>query len=197
MMNLPNTLTMARLALAPVLGWLVASGEGVLAAALFAVVAVTDALDGWFARRRGQVTALGQLLDPLADKALVNATFVAAASTGVLPWWLALLVLARDGLILAGAALTRTFRLGHSLLPLAIGKVSTAVQMTAMTVLLALGASGRAEPGIMRPLIAAVAVVTVASGASYAYAWLRHVFERRAGARRDFTPSRSGREETS
>ena len=108
MMNLPNTLTMARLVLAPVLGWLVASGEGVLAAALFAVVAVTDALDGWLARRLGQVSALGQLLDPLADKALVNATFLAGASTGVLPWWLALLVLARRA-HLAGAAL-RTFR---------------------------------------------------------------------------------------
>src|SRR5690606_17954851 len=120
-MNLPNLLCILRLITAPLVAVLIGQGETVWAAALFAASAITDAVVGFLARRWKQVTALGQMLDPLADKALINLSFLAAAASGYLPWWLALLVLARDALILAGAVLSRILGLGHDLLPLAIG----------------------------------------------------------------------------
>lgn len=170
----PNLLTLLRLLLTPGLAWLVATGRLEPAAWLFAVVAVTDALDGWLARRLGQVSALGEKLDPLADKALVNACGLAAASLGLLPWWLAWLVLGRDGIILAGAALTHRLRLGHSLLPRRIGKLSTALQM--LLIALLLGAHGLAvslPPLLPAVLVPVVAAVTAGSGLVYAFAWLR------------------------
>lgn len=181
-MTLPNILCVLRLIAAPVVAALIYQGEAVLAAALFAASAVTDAVDGYLARRWRQISLLGQMLDPLADKALINLSYIAAAAAGQLPWWLALLVLARDIIILAGAILSRALDLGHDLLPLAIGKISTALQMILMVVTLGSGILGVATFAIPSALIVAVTVVTVASGILYAGSWLIHLASRRQPA---------------
>lgn len=177
-MNLPNLLCVLRLLLAPIVAILILHGETGWAAVLFAACAVTDAVDGFLARRWRQITPLGQMLDPLADKALINLCFLAAASSLYLPWWLALLVLGRDTFILTGAVLSRTFGLGHDLLPLAIGKITTFLQMGLM--LAALLARADTMPAFSVPgsLVTAVSIATIASGALYGASWLLHLARR-------------------
>lgn len=178
-MNLPNLLCVLRLITAPVVALLILRGETVWAAGLFAGSAVTDAIDGYLARRWKQITLMGQMLDPLADKALINLSFLTAAASGYLPWWLALLVLARDIFILAGAVFSRIFGLGHDLLPLAIGKISTFLQMGLMlTVLIAVAETPPAFP-VPSALVLSVTIATVASGLLYAASWLVHLATRR------------------
>lgn len=178
-MNVPNALCVLRLLLAPLVALLMLRGNISMAAGIFVLCAVTDAVDGWLARRWNQITPLGQMLDPLADKALINSAYLASAAAGYLPWWLAALVLGRDLLILAGAALSRSFGLGHDLLPIAIGKVSTALQMILIVVLLGSAVLGVEDFAIPSALIVAVTVATVASGLLYAASWLVHLLSRR------------------
>jgi len=181
-MNLPNLLCILRLITAPLVAVLIGQGETVWAAALFAASAITDAVDGFLARRWKQVTALGQMLDPLADKALINLSFLAAAASGYLPWWLALLVLARDALILAGAVLSRILGLGHDLLPLAIGKISTFLQMGLMLSTLIAVAETPPAFAVPEALMLAVTIATIASGALYGASWLMHLLTRQQPA---------------
>lgn len=178
-MNLPNLLCVLRLLLAPIAAVLILRDETAWAAGLFATCAITDAVDGYLARRWKQITLLGQMLDPLADKALINLSFLAAAAGGYLPWWLALLVLGRDILILAGAVSSRIFGLGHDLLPLAIGKISTFLQMGLMLAILI--AAAETPPAFVVPnsLVMAVTITTVASGLLYAVSWLMHLMRHR------------------
>ena len=97
--NLPNLLTFARIAMIPVLLWLVAIGTpraSFWAALVYGATAVTDFLDGWLARRRGLVSVLGKFLDPLADKLLVMALLVFLVHLGHVPAWAVILLLARE-----------------------------------------------------------------------------------------------------
>ena len=105
-MNLPNSLTVARIFLVPllvsvlltkfegrlVLGWPVE----IVAAALFGIASLTDWLDGYLARRRGQVTWLGQVLDPLADKLLISATLISIVQLGLAPAWMVAVIIGRE-----------------------------------------------------------------------------------------------------
>ncbi|HUP19834.1 MAG TPA: CDP-diacylglycerol--glycerol-3-phosphate 3-phosphatidyltransferase [Gemmatimonadota bacterium] len=102
--NAPNTVTVARIAVTPLLAWLILQDglfERWAAFFLFVAAAVSDVIDGNLARGRGQITRFGQLLDPIADKLLVLTTFVPLYWIGLLPLWLVLLVLGREALITA------------------------------------------------------------------------------------------------
>ncbi len=97
--NLPNLLTLGRIAVIPVVCWLLASGDRVacvVATVLFGAAAFTDWLDGYIARRRGLVSMTGKFLDPLADKLLVMAVFCTLLAVGSLPVWFVVLSLARE-----------------------------------------------------------------------------------------------------
>src|SRR6266511_735815 len=98
----PNAISLARLLLMPVCAWLLASAHYGSGLVLTAVVGATDWVDGWLARRLGTVSRLGQLLDPLADRLLIASVAVALLARGVLPWPAALLLVARDVVLLAG-----------------------------------------------------------------------------------------------
>src|SRR5215510_1494733 len=105
-MNLPNTLTLVRIFLVPLLVVVlltqVAGREifGVpkelLGAAIFGVASITDWLDGYLARRRRQVTWLGQVLDPIADKLLTSAAFISLVQLGLAPAWMVALIIGRE-----------------------------------------------------------------------------------------------------
>ncbi len=128
-------------------------------------------MDGWLARRRGP-SALGTLLDPVADKALLVSLYVSLAAARVLPDWLAILVVFRD-LVIVGGVLALAF-LGHTVAirPLLVSKLNTAVQiLLVMAALLQAGfASGRADISAVLPVLAwAVAATTVVSGAAYVW----------------------------
>ena len=100
--TVPNAVTLARLLLMPVCAYLLASGQYGWGIVLTAVVGSTDWVDGWLARRTGQVSRLGQLLDPLADRLLIASVAIALVIRGVVPWPAAVLLVARDLFLLAG-----------------------------------------------------------------------------------------------
>ncbi len=108
-MNLPNYITLTRIFAVPVLIWVLSSSwfEGphgereLLASAIFIAASITDGIDGYLARRRGQITAMGMLLDPLADKLLIAAAFVTLVQFNprIVPAWIAVVVIGREFLV--------------------------------------------------------------------------------------------------
>jgi CDP-diacylglycerol--glycerol-3-phosphate 3-phosphatidyltransferase len=99
MLNLPNSLTIFRIFLVPVLVVVLLTkfeGKEILGVVIFLVAATTDALDGFVARRRGQVTALGTLLDPVADKLLVSAALISLVEEGLAPAWMVVIIVGRE-----------------------------------------------------------------------------------------------------
>jgi cardiolipin synthase len=127
--NLPNLFTLLRLLLTPLVAWAILVHRPVLAMGLFALAAFTDYLDGAAARGLRSATPAGAVLDPIADKFLLNGVFLALAVAGMLPWWLVAVVLGRDLYILVGAGailLTTSIR---RFPPSIWGKVSTCVQI--------------------------------------------------------------------
>lgn len=168
--HLPNTLTAARILLTPPIGWLLAVGEPRRALPLLAAAALTDAADGWLARRLDARSALGAFLDPLADKLLAATVYLGLAASGRLPVWLAALVLGRDLLILAFAAwaLRRT-RL-RAFPPSLWGKLSTLLQFSlGIAALLDSVQPAAWSASAVQALIPAVALATTWSGAHYAW----------------------------
>jgi cardiolipin synthase len=103
--TLPNLLSFVRIAAIPLFCWLTARPDTRLGGiALFAVVAATDWVDGYLARRTGQVSELGRILDPVADRLAIAAALITFAVVGILPFWAALLILLRDVVVLLGGA---------------------------------------------------------------------------------------------
>ena len=108
-MNLPNSITLTRICSIPLLIWILSTqrfsgvdGEKeLLASALFIAASITDGIDGYLARKRGQITTMGMLLDPLADKLLIAAAFVALVqyNPSLVPAWVAVVVIGRDFLV--------------------------------------------------------------------------------------------------
>lgn len=103
--TVPNVLTVARILLTPLFVVLFLDRQYLAALSMFFLAGVTDALDGFLARVLDQRSKLGEMLDPLADKVLLDSAFVCLAAGGWLPGWLAVLVVSRDAVILGGLAL--------------------------------------------------------------------------------------------
>ena len=147
--QVPNLLTIARIAIAPYLFVLMWRHDyrGLLWP--FALVGVTDVLDGFIARRLHAASRLGAILDPIADKLLLSGTFLVLALTGAIEDWIAWVVLGRDVLILAGAGALTLARPGTQFPPSPWGKLSTFVQV--LFVMFAMGAlSGiHVEPAVI------------------------------------------------
>ncbi|WP_170294795.1 CDP-alcohol phosphatidyltransferase family protein [Roseospira navarrensis] len=172
---IPNALTLARLVLVGPILWCLAEGWFPAAVALFAVAGLTDALDGYLARRLDARSALGAALDPMADKALLSGAYVALAWLGALPVWLAGLVVGRDLAILIAAGLVRLRWGAFSPRPSMLSKVNTAAQLVlAAVAMIHQALVPESEPVMLAALIGLVAVTTVASGLGYAWtAWHR------------------------
>jgi CDP-diacylglycerol--glycerol-3-phosphate 3-phosphatidyltransferase len=165
-MNLPNFLTLVRMALVPVFIVLFYQGFGIAAAVVFIIAAATDALDGHIARSRNMITNFGKLMDPLADKVLTASALICLVDVGVVAAWMVVVILAREFAItgLRGVAASE----GVVIPAGASGKLKTVFQMVAVIVLL-LGDwpfSLFGFPGGQALLWAAVAL-TVYSGAEY------------------------------
>jgi CDP-diacylglycerol--glycerol-3-phosphate 3-phosphatidyltransferase len=166
--NIANALTALRLLLVPVFGWLLFAEGGestawrVAAAVAFFVAGATDLLDGDIARRRGLVTDLGKIADPIADKALTGTALVGLSLLGELPWWVTAVVLVRE----IGITVLRFVIIRHGVLPAGRGgKAKTAVQGLAILLYL-LPLSGTAH--LVAVVVMAFAVLlTVATGADY------------------------------
>jgi cardiolipin synthase len=181
--TVPNAVTLVRLLMMPVCAYLLATGRYGWGLVLTAVVGSTDWVDGWLARRTGQVSRVGQLLDPLADRLLIASVAVALVVRGVLPWPAAVLLLARDLLLLAGWPLLKRRGIEPPEVVF-IGKAATLVLLIALPVL-TLGATGLAVAGVAHLLGLALLWVGVAMYYLAGAVYVRMVLERlghRAGA---------------
>ena len=98
-MSIPNIITLGRILLVPVIVWAIASSQMEIAFAIFVIAGVSDAVDGFLAKRFNMASELGALLDPLADKALLVSIYVALGIWGAMPRWIVILVVSRDIMI--------------------------------------------------------------------------------------------------
>ena len=181
-MNLPNALTLARIFLVPLLVVvLVTKFEGrlifgirmeLVGAAIFGLASLTDWLDGYLARRRKQVTTLGQMLDPLADKLLITAALLSLVQMDIAPAWMVLVILGREFAVtvLRGVAYSRGVVIAAS----PLGKFKMVSQVVAI-LLLILGYDHLQQFFVLGKIALWVAVITaVASGIDY-YRRFSHV----------------------
>jgi cardiolipin synthase len=167
LVNVPNIITFSRLCAVPVAVWLVLRLQFAAAFWLFVAAGASDAVDGWLARRRGP-TAVGALLDPVADKVLLVGMYVTLASVHVLPDWLAILVVFRDLVIVGGVLALSVLGLPVVIHPLFISKVNTTLQIVLVAVALLLTGSDLSWP-LLPALVWLVSASTLASGAAYVW----------------------------
>ena len=166
-LNLPNLITLARLLSVPLAIWLILGQRYGVAFWVFVGAGISDALDGYIAKRWNRRTRLGAVLDPAADKALLTGVYVTLVLVGQLPAWLVFLVILRDFLIVLGYVVIRSTASRIRLDPLYISKINTLVQIFLVGFVLArlgLGVEAGVETTL---LIYAAAVTTVWSGLAY------------------------------
>ena len=171
--NVANALTVLRVLMVPVYAWLLLADGGsnpVLrfwAAGVFVLATLTDRIDGEIARRRGLITDFGKVTDPIADKALMGMAFVGLSLLDELPWWVTVLVLAREW----GVTLLRFFVIRHGVMPAGRGgKLKTVLQSVTLTLfslpLWVLPLSGLWTAVAWVTMVLAV-VVTLVTGVDY------------------------------
>lgn len=173
--SIPNLITLGRVILVPVVFWLLLSGELQPAFLAFVVAGISDAVDGFLAKRFGWETELGAYLDPIADKLLIVCIFIALGVTARLPSWLVILVVSRDVLIVIAVVLSWLLDHPTPMKPLAVSKMNTLVQIVLAGTVLADEAFALNLNGPVQLLILLTAVTTVASLAAYLRIWLRHM----------------------
>jgi len=174
-LSLPNFISLGRLLAVPLAVWLILSGKFGVAFWVFVAAGLSDAVDGFLAKRMNAQTELGKVLDPLADKALLVAVYVTLGQAGHLPVWLVILVVFRDLLIVGGIILSHTLGRSVRMQPLTISKVNTAAQIVlAGGILGGLGLDLRIDDLIV-PMVYLVAATTAISGGAYLITWARFV----------------------
>ncbi len=168
LLNAPNIITFGRLCAVPLAFWLVLERRLDLAFFLFVLAGLSDAVDGWLARRYGG-NSVGALLDPVADKALLVTMYVTLAVVRVLPDWLAIMVVFRDLMIVGGVIVLGV--LGHpvAIRPLYVSKLNTALQIVLIAATLFLEGFGLTAPLMTSILVWIVAATTLISGAAYVW----------------------------
>ena len=174
-MTLPNLITIARLLLVPLVVVAINSGQWGVAFVVFAAAGASDAVDGFLARRLNMRSELGAYLDALADKALLVAIYISLSVTGVLPGWVAILVVSRDLMIVSAIILSWLLDKPVEIKPLAVSKLNTAAQIAFAG--LVLGANAFAiKLGVVETIgLGVVAVLTLVSCGAYLTPWLRHM----------------------
>lgn len=141
--NVPNVLSFIRLALVPLFLFLIITAQDALALVVLVVSSLSDYLDGLIARRFNQITRLGQLLDPAADRLFIFAALIGLAVRGVIPWWLFLVIVGREIMLVVLGIISANYGFGP--LPVHhLGKVATAALYYALPILML----GQAFPAI-------------------------------------------------
>ena len=172
-MNLPNLISLGRLAAVPVAVWLILNARYDWAFWLFIAAGVSDAVDGLVAKRFNAETEVGKFLDPLADKALLVSVYISLGHTNLLPMWLVILVVSRDVMILSGALLGLILMERYKLNPSLTSKVNTTAQIMLAALVLAKLGIGFKDYDSVTIMIYLVAATTLVSGVMYVVAWLR------------------------
>lgn len=174
-MTIPNFITIARLVAVPLIVWLMLEDLYLMAALVFAIAGLSDAVDGFIAKKFGQESKLGGYLDPIADKALLVSVFVTLGFKDVLPLWLIVLAVSRDILIVGAVILSWMLEKPVIMRPLWISKLNTAMQIVLIAAALGEQAGVVMFGKIIPAGIAVVAATTVLSAAGYVAQWIRHM----------------------
>jgi len=174
-LNIPNSITLGRIVLVPLVVWAIASSQMMAAFVLFAIAGVSDAIDGFLAKRFGMATQLGALLDPIADKALLVSIYLTLGIENAIPRWLVILVVSRDIMIVGAVMVSWLLDNPMPVKPLMISKLNTTAQVLfAGLVLASLGFGFKASPYDI-VLMVLVALLTLLSVSAYFVEWVRHI----------------------
>jgi cardiolipin synthase (CMP-forming) len=174
-LSIPNLISLARIILVPIVVWAITSGEMLVAFALFLAAGISDAVDGFLAKRFHMASELGAYLDPLADKALIVSIYVALGIAGALAIPLVILVVSRDIMIISGFMLSWLVGKPMPIRPLPVSKANTVAQILLATLVLAEHGFGFDAKLIVTVIAGGVAVLTLLSIAFYLAEWLRHM----------------------
>ena len=174
-LNIPNSLTLLRIFLVPFLVVVLLTkfeGREIVALTIFLVATATDFFDGWLARRRGEITTLGTLLDPIADKLLISAAFISLVELGLAPAWMVVVVVGREFAVTGLRAIAS--EQGIVISASGWGKAKMASQIAAISLLIM---AERYDWSLLPGKIALWVVVAVAvlSGAQYFGVFLQRV----------------------
>lgn len=174
-MNLPNLITTGRILLVPIVVWAIMSGQMLIAFWLFVIAALSDAVDGFLAKRLGATSEFGAYLDPLADKAMLVSIYVTLGIAGLLPRWVVIAVVSRDIMIVGAIVVAWLVEKPLTIRPFLVSKLNTMAQiLLAGLVLAANGFSFDPGLGLTTALIT-VGGLTGISAAAYLVAWTRHM----------------------
>ena len=187
MLNVPNFITLLRLALVPVTAWLLWREVYGVALLVFLGAALSDSLDGIIARRFDQASVLGATLDPIADKLNMFVATVMLAWQDLLPLWLAIAIVLRDAVIVGGALAYR-WVVGHvEMRPTRLSKINTVFEFGVLLLVMA-NAAAWFDASSWLPWVFALVFATVAaSGAHYVWVWGRKAARARRGTCRTGT----------
>jgi cardiolipin synthase len=172
-LNIPNSITLARILTVPLIVWLILSEEMLIAFIVFVLGGLSDALDGLIAKQFNLVTHLGKYLDPLADKILLVSVYVTLGIKEYIPSWLVILVVSRDLLIVGGVLFSHAMERNLRIHPVLISKINTFFQIALAAVVL--GTAGfNVELGVWQvSIVYTVAITTVLSGYYYLSSWMK------------------------
>jgi cardiolipin synthase (CMP-forming) len=180
-LSIPNLITLGRILLVPVVVWAIASGAMWVAFVLFVAAGVSDAVDGFLAKRFHMTTVLGAYLDPLADKALIVSIYVTLGVNGLIPRWLVILVVSRDIMIIGAVMLSWLVGSPVKVKPLLVSKLNTVAQIVFACVVLGSLGFNFEVPLLTLVLMGLVAALTLLSVAAYVAEWVRHMNSATAG----------------
>ena len=174
-MNLPNLITLGRILLVPVIIWAITSGQMAVAFVLFFIAGVSDAVDGFLAKRFDMRSEIGAMLDPLADKCLLVSIYVALGIAAEIPRWLVILVVSRDVIIIGAVIVSWLVERPMPMKPLMVSKLNTCWQVVYAGLVLAGLGFGFVFAPLDTILMAIVTVLTLSSVGFYLVQWVRHM----------------------
>jgi cardiolipin synthase len=159
----------------PVIFWLLVNGHARAAFFVFLAAGVSDAIDGYLAKRFAWTSEVGAYLDPLADKLLIVSIYIALGVSGQVPLWLVIGVVSRDILILLAVLLSWLVDRPFEIKPLTISKINTGAQLTLATAVLGDNAFGLGLDVTRQVLVWITGVSTALSLLAYLRLWVRHM----------------------
>ena len=174
-MSIPNIITLGRILLVPFIVWAIASSQMEIAFAIFVIAGVSDAVDGFLAKRFNMASELGALLDPVADKALLVSIYMALGIWGAVPRWIVILVVSRDIMIIGAVIVSWLFGKPIPMKPLMVSKLNTVAQVAFAALALAALGFGFSPTPYDLILMGFVTIFTLVSVSFYLVEWVRHM----------------------
>lgn len=174
-MNVPNIISLARLVAVPVIVMLILRSVYDWAFILFVIAGISDAADGYIAKRTGQISNLGSYLDPLADKALLVGVYLTLGHQGRIDELVVVVVVFRDLMIVGGVLLLMMFRQQSQMHPALVSKINTATQLLLATLMLAVAGLDFEATRLVDIMSYCVVATTLLSGGWYLVVWGRQM----------------------